>query len=107
MVSGKRSKEMKIPKTIIGWGKTKTIEVDSPTKTELMEKNWYEFLEWVADSRVHVGTHVPYDYYNEPKDGTAHYVPLVSEHNFWLWFLDTKVDENGKIYPEEEIGDVT
>ena len=60
------------------------------TKTELLENNWVEFLEWVQDSRTHVGVSPPYDYYNEPINGRSHHSPLINEHNFWLWYQDFK-----------------
>lgn len=53
------------------------------SKTEILEKNWMTFLQWVKDHPV-----------KPEQDGgweLQKYDPV--EQDFWQWYLDTKMEK--------------
>lgn len=64
-----------------------------PTKKEIMDEHWLEFIDWIQDARTIRNLAPPYNVYTDTRDVTPRNVALVTENNFWLWFCEYKWDK--------------
>lgn len=66
-----------------------------PSRQEILDEYWVEFIDWIQDARTIRNLRPPYDVYTDTTQSTPRNVAFITDNNFWLWYTEVKWEKKG------------